>query len=295
MTIRLIPAAPLTPGQSYTVTVDNSFHAMDGSALAEPYRFTFRAQGPTLIEGYPVDSARHPTQITPNQQFELAYSGAVDLPKLANAAYLELAATCPGQRIVRLRAVEERSIATDDPPIIRQAGGYQRDRSLDSLRRVVRLTPETALPPDCSGELVAPAEMEDQRIGTVQRWSFTTHGDLKIVAFDCGQRVAFCATGPVTVVFSTPVSGTEVLRRVHLLPDTKFTVSDSTIESMTWTLNAPLQLHTAYALVADTAMRDVFGQPLQGNPAAGCRTTGYAPRSTIPTGICSSSAPASAR
>src|ERR1051325_13475 len=54
VTLRLQPKAPLTPGATYTVTVSNSFRAMDGSALAEPHRFTFRAQGPTLLGGTPV-------------------------------------------------------------------------------------------------------------------------------------------------------------------------------------------------------------------------------------------------
>src|SRR4051812_40881946 len=40
VTIRLTPAQVLPAGQRYTVTVANSFHAMDGSALKEPYTFS---------------------------------------------------------------------------------------------------------------------------------------------------------------------------------------------------------------------------------------------------------------
>src|SRR6185369_899522 len=36
-------------------------------------------------------------------------------------------------------------------------------------------------------------------------------------------------------------------------------------------------LRTTYAVVADTAMRDAFGQPLRGNPATGITTSGYQP------------------
>ena len=54
VTIRLTPASTLVPGTSYTVTVANTFRSMDGGALAEPFRFTFRVRGPTLIGGYPV-------------------------------------------------------------------------------------------------------------------------------------------------------------------------------------------------------------------------------------------------
>jgi hypothetical protein len=48
VTIRLTPTDPLLPGRTYTVSISNSFHAMDGAALAQPYRFTFRAAGPKL-------------------------------------------------------------------------------------------------------------------------------------------------------------------------------------------------------------------------------------------------------
>ena len=39
VTLRFRPAAPLAPNASYTVTVANTFAAMDGSRLREPYSF----------------------------------------------------------------------------------------------------------------------------------------------------------------------------------------------------------------------------------------------------------------
>src|SRR6266850_3365017 len=37
VTLRYLPAAPLTPGRNYMVTVANSFAAMDGSRLEQPF------------------------------------------------------------------------------------------------------------------------------------------------------------------------------------------------------------------------------------------------------------------
>jgi hypothetical protein len=112
--IRLTPSALLTPGARYTVTVANNFQAMDGSKLTETYGFTFRVRGPTLLTGYPVgppDSGRnayrgvpHAVHIAPNQRFELVYSTQVDLAKLVAASFIELNATCGGQRVVRVVA-----------------------------------------------------------------------------------------------------------------------------------------------------------------------------------------------
>jgi alpha-2-macroglobulin len=85
VTIRLRPAEALTAGARYTVTVANSFRAMDGSALAEPFRFTFRAQGPQLLMGTPVGGDTRAQHVVPNQRFDLVYTRPVDLAKLSSA------------------------------------------------------------------------------------------------------------------------------------------------------------------------------------------------------------------
>ena len=283
VTIRLRPNDALTAGTRYTVTVANTFRAMDGSALAEPYRFTFRAQGPLLLAGTPVSAEEHAWHVTPNQRFELVYSRPVDLAKLSTAAYVELSAACGGQRIIRLRATDQRRIRDDDRWNVREAGGWQRDRSLDSLRRVVLLAPEAALPRGCRGELVAPNEVEDEMLRTAARWSFDTYGDLRIVSLGCGDS-KFCPSGPISVTFSNPVRGAEVLRRVKLVPEAKFAVRDTVSESTTWVLDARLKPHVTYAVVADTAIHDAFGQGLRGNPAAAFTTTGYEPAIVHPFG-----------
>jgi len=283
VTIRLRPNDALTAGTRYTVTVANTFRAMDGSALAEPYQFTFRAQGPVLLTGTPVGADQHALHVTPDQRFALVYSRSVDLAKLSTAAYVELSAACGGQRIVRLRAAEQRRIRDDDTWQVRDAGGWQRDRSLDSLRRVVQLAPETALPRGCTGELVAPNEVDDETLRTTARWPFDTYGDLRILSLGCS-GAKFCPSGPVVVTFTNPVRGTEVLRRVKLVPELAFTVRDTVSESMAWVLDARLKPHVTYAVVVDTAIHDVFGQGLRGNPAAAFTTTGYEPAIVHPFG-----------
>jgi uncharacterized protein YfaS (alpha-2-macroglobulin family) len=292
MTIRLTPSPALTPGARYTVTVANGFRAIDGSALAEPHRFTFRVQGPTLIGGLPVSPEgrpRPPEHITPRQRFTLVYSAPVDLARLSSAAYLEFRADCSPQRIIRLQATTQRRIASDDPHNIAEAGGWRRERAADSLRRVVQLTPASELPLGCPGELVAPSELDDPGSPRYTRMSFATYGALQLRDVVCqgarqGPRQIFCPAGPLAVTFSNPVRGGEVLRRLRLFPETRFTIGDTASESTTWTLEATLKPHVGYAIIADTAMRDVFGQSLRGNPALGYRTTGYAPAIKHPFG-----------
>jgi alpha-2-macroglobulin len=286
VTIRLVPDAPLTSGQSYTVTVSTDFRAMDGSALAAPHRFTFRVRGATLLGGSPVgpigSGRRTPPpqvvrQLTPDQRFRLVYSTSVDLAALSSVAYVEMARSCGGQSIIRLTATSQRRITKDDGERLRFAGGWERNESVDSLRRLVELVPRSPLPRACSGELVAPAELGDGPERTPMRFPFETYGDLRIANASCNSGSRYCPTGPITIEFSTPVRGAEVQRRLKILPEVKFVVRDTLSESTVWTLEGALRLRSRYAVVADTALRDVFGQSLRGNPAVGIETTGYQP------------------
>ncbi|MBW8771050.1 MAG: Ig-like domain-containing protein, partial [Gemmatimonadetes bacterium] len=285
VTIRLVPTAPLPSGRSYTVTVATGFRAMDGSALGAPHSFTFRVRGATLIGGAPLgpNVGRHAPpvevvrQLTPAQHFRLVYTTAVDLAALSSSAFIELNRSCGGESIVRLTATAQRRITKDDDERLRFAGGGERDEALDSLRRVVDLVPRARLPRACAGQLVVPSEVSTRAEAEPVRLPFETYGDFRIESATCADAQTYCPTGPVRVNFTTPVRGAEVQRRLTLFPRTKFVVRDTLAESTTWTLEGTLKLRTTYAIVADTAMRDAFGQPLKGNPAVGITTTGYQP------------------
>ena len=56
-----------------------------------------------------------------------------------------------------------------------------------------------------------------------------------------------------------------------------FELGDTSDVRADWVLDATLRPHTAYAVVADAALRDKFGQALTGNPVSTITTTGYAP------------------
>jgi alpha-2-macroglobulin len=279
VTIRLTPTTTLSPGATYTVTVANSFQSMDGSALAEPYKFSFRVRGPTLIGGSP----RRGAIITQTQHFALVYSAPIDTAKLASAAFLELSPACAASRVVRMHVLSQARITKDDARVLAEAGGYGRNTKLDSLRRVITLAPDSALPHGCAGVLVAPKEVDEQLSQGYDRWDFSTFGDFTLNRLDCSDT-PYCAAGPLVVRFSTPVRGADVLHHVRVLPDTKFTIDDTTSERTEWWLQGKFKPRTTHAVVVDTSMRDVFGQALRGNPAAAFKTTGYEPSIVHPFG-----------
>ncbi|MGH7519257.1 MAG: Ig-like domain-containing protein, partial [Gemmatimonadales bacterium] len=277
VTIRLRPAVPLTPNTTYRVTVTDRFEAMDGSRLDGPYRFAFRVRGPRVLAGIPVGPDRQARFLTPAPVFELVFDAPPDPGVLARAVYLELDQRCASSGGVRLRAESQRAVTEQDRWEFRDAGGWDRDRSADSLRRVVRLLPERELPRGCGGHLVAPASLDDRGRDSLQRWPFSTFGNFRLTAAACGWSREHCPTGPLTVTFTTPVRGAEVQRHLRLTPAVPFTVSDTAEERDQWPLQGELAPRTWYGVVADTGLRDVFGQRLTGNPVATARTSGYAP------------------
>ncbi|MEZ4456439.1 MAG: MG2 domain-containing protein [Gemmatimonadales bacterium] len=283
VTLRFRPDRPFASGVTYRVTVAPSFAALDGSRLAEAHRFSFRVGGPEVLTGTPVGGGGSPQHLRADETFTLVLSSAADRSVIERLAYLAPGAGCRSSGNVRLAVVREVPIPANAPWQIREAGGWDRDRAADSLRRIVELRPVTPFPLACSGFLVLPARFDAERPGAAVRHQFSTYGPLRVVASSCGGG-GVCPTGPVQLVFSTPVRGAEVLRRVRILPETKFTVSDTAGVQASWTLWADLKPRRAYLIDVDPGLTDVFGQRLTGNPRGTATTTGYAPEVSYESG-----------
>ena len=276
VTLRFRPETPLSPGRSYTVTIANTFEAMDGSRLSEAFSYSFTVSGPQLLTGLPVSSGEYPRFLGPDATFEVVYSAPLDRNALRGLAYLDFDKQCSRPGVIKLNASEQRPISEQDSWQYREAGGWDRDRAADPLRRVVELVPERKLPLACAGELVVPSAIDPEGTKPFARWGLRTYGPFGLTEANCASG-EYCPIGGVRVRFSTPVRGAEVQRHLSLLPPAEFTVSDTTEESANWDLEATLLPHTSYALVAAAGLRDIFGQRLTGNPASGFRTTGFAP------------------
>ena len=285
ITLRFTPAAPLNPATTYRVTVSSDFAAMDGSKLEKPYTFTFRVHGTISLAGAPAGPNGETRFLKPDAQFEVVWSTPVELGDVAKRVYLQFDSDCP-VLLVRLRAVSQRPIKDDDSWQYREAGGWQRDRNGDALRRVVRLTPLTPLPRGCRGFLAVPSELDPEGTSPYVRWRFATYGPFQLISATCGWYSATCPAGPTRIEFSTPVRGAEVLRGVHMLPRVPFEIRDTSEELSTWVLEASLKPRTGYAVIVDTlVLRDVFGQKLTGNPVKAFGTTGYDPVVTYDYGM----------
>ena len=277
VTIRLKPVAPLRPGATYAVTVNPGFAALDGSHLAEPYRFAFRVSGPRVLSGLPVGPDASPKFLTPNQKFTLALSAPADPQAITRVVSLELGAGCSRLGAVKLVVVSQTVIGDSAAWQLRDAGGWDRDRAADSLRRAVTLAPAEPLPLRCAGALVTPTRIDDQSPGEFRRWPFATYGAFRVDTTSCGSGERLCPAGPIQLAFSTPVKGADLLRALKILPALKFNLVDTAEIQERWTVWADLKPKTGYLVDVDPSLVDAFGQRLTGNPRGTVVTTGFSP------------------
>jgi uncharacterized protein YfaS (alpha-2-macroglobulin family) len=284
VTLRFRPSAPLPASASFTITVSDRFEAMDGSRLSQPFIHSFRVRGSRILAGAPVGPSERGRYLTPDSRFDLVVDAPVDSAVVNRSVHVEFNRLCSAPGAVRLRLEDQRPITPEDRWDFREAGGWDRDRAADPLRRVIRLAPRTPLPRGCSGHLVVPASFDDRGRADPRRWELSTYGPLRVTAARCSWGGTVCPTGPAMVRFSTPVRGGEVLRGVRLRPEVKFSIADTADIRADWVLEAELRPRTGYAVVVDRALTDAFGQRLSGNPVATMTTTGYAPAVDYPSG-----------
>jgi uncharacterized protein YfaS (alpha-2-macroglobulin family) len=289
VTLRFTPTRPLTAGTTYTVTVDTGFTAMDGARLATPYTWSFQVRGPKLLTGLPVgpgyygDRDRRTSDLVqPRDTFFLALSREVPRELVERTAFFEVDRGCAsGRQVVKAVVASQVAIGTEGPWQFREAGGYGRDRRADSLRRIITLVPQASLPLNCAASLVIPTYFDDAGTELPGRYPFRTYPPLALVPCTNNGRIVPCdagPTGPITIQFTTPVRGSEVLRHVTVLPGTPVAVDDTTEVSTSWRITqAPLKPRTGFAISVDTLLRDAFGQRVSGNPVVVSVTTGYSP------------------
>ncbi|HEV8195654.1 MAG TPA: MG2 domain-containing protein [Gemmatimonadales bacterium] len=247
---------------------------MDGSSLAEPFQFEFRVRGPRVLAGLPAGPDQQARFLPANPRFQIVLSGSADPALLARLIYLEMNRACASPGVIALKPGAEAPIPDDAPWQFKEAGGYERERSADGLRRVVTLTPERPLPYGCVGDLVVPEAIDAEKPGKLTRWGIQAYGKFELTQADCRGNT-FCPNGPIALTFSTPVKGADLLRHLTVLPKVDFGIPDTTEVSDRWVVSVQLKPRTGYLVRVDSTLRDTFGQPITGYPVKTVVTTGY--------------------
>src|SRR4051794_6380769 len=138
VTLRFRPDRPLPANSAYTITVSDRFEAMDGSRLPAPYVHRFRVRGPRIVAAQPISRGGGTPFLPPDARFELVVDAPLDTAEANASVYLEFNRFCRQAGVVRLRIEDQRPVREDDRWDFREAGGWDRDRTADPQRRVVR-------------------------------------------------------------------------------------------------------------------------------------------------------------
>jgi alpha-2-macroglobulin len=283
ITLRFVPAAPLVAGAEYQVTVSNNFLALDGSRLEAPLRFAVKARSPSALAGDPVGEYTA-VFVGMRPTFKILLTDPTDAAQFASLSSIAMAGACGGARI-GMRLLGMRLVSEQDPLHLQYQGmrDYRfRGDTLRDRRRVIELQPNADLPRACRGQLYVP--FRERYPADSSAWTFRTYGPLTVSASACNPPNA-CAGSGIHLEFSTPVRGTEVLRRLRTTPLLSLAVHDTAAELPTWLLKGRLDPNRSYTVVLDSLLTDVFGQQLRREFRQTLTTGSYAPAAAYPAGV----------
>ncbi|MDQ2667992.1 MAG: MG2 domain-containing protein, partial [Gemmatimonadota bacterium] len=212
-------------GASYEVRIDPMLRSADGLALAQRLQHVVSVRMPRMLGIFAsmtdadVDTIFHPVAV---------FDGAFDLARLQGRVWFVPQTDCRTTDSVALKAVRVRRVSDSlDSWAVREAGGYDRDRRLEFLRRVVEFADVGPLKRGCRGELRLQKVVGDSAI---HRERLVVHAPFRFAGVTCpdgdqgtsshsfasAARPAGreCNRGPVTIDFTNPVTADEVRARV---------------------------------------------------------------------------------
>lgn len=240
------PSAGRLPGATaFQVEVPAGTRALDGSALAEPYRFAFETPRPELVRSEPYEGQ---DGVKPGEPIELFFNQPIALPELSRHLTLS-AVRGDSRRTLRYQA------SYPDPA---------------SPKRVV-LRPEQPLPVAHTIRVALSAELRGQEgplpLGEPQQIQFETYGPLVLRNVGCSENPdGRCAPGSGWwLEFSNPVPIGAIQRALAVEPAVALRWYDGDAPDTPVTnlhVEGAFRAGQSYTLSLDGGLRDVYGQAL---------------------------------
>jgi hypothetical protein len=289
-TLRVTPMEPLTPGRTYRIIVDTPLVALDGAALESPAVVRAHVAPVTRRQLLPELYADGESLIDPHGTLRLVMRGAVDSATWAHAISVRVdrSAGCAAD-LHRYTLVRQRLPSADEwvtDTFERPTNGGRR---IDTLTRVLEYRPDTPLPSDCRGVL----EVPDAQAGLPDRTDTTGATALAVPAERYRVRTARpfqldplapCRSLPCAVPGAVYVGFTVSAQRSAMPPlrvqpagvgSPQPTSSFGTRAG--WMLPTSAQPGELVRVLADTALRDMFGRTLVGENAWSVRVPDRTP------------------
>ncbi|MCA9537857.1 MAG: alpha-2-macroglobulin, partial [Myxococcales bacterium] len=251
-TIEFVPDRPAPLATAYTVRVPAGLVALDGGTLADEHHFSFETARPRPLHGSPVNAWSPYRFARSDEVFEVYF----DQPLVR--ATLDAGIVIRGPQAdtpVEIMAIEPQG--KPDPVT-----------SVVTDRRVlVRFKPKRPLTLDAEHELVFAPTLRGEEGPLTPKdevvWPFRTYGPLVATFVGCKSWYGACASGPLTVEFSTPVT-TKALKAALAVepPVDLYWSDDEQAESTTWAISGAWQPASRYRIRL-AGLTDTFGQRLE--------------------------------
>ncbi len=266
-TVEFVPEKPAPLATVFTVRVPGGLTALDGTRLADEYRYTFETARPRPISGSPVNAWNDFALVRADQPFAVIF----DQPLVEETLSAGIVIRGPkADTPVKIVAVER---------LADEAGGAGNSISAD--RRVrVRFEPVTPLALDAAHELVfTPALKSAQGPLTAEgevAWKFRTYPPLTVSFIGCKSWSGRCPDGPLSIWTSTPVTAGALKKALTIDPAVKIAwPDDEKLERSRWVLSGDFGPERSYAVVI-SGLVDTFGQTVERHPGT-FRTGSYEP------------------
>ena len=281
--LTFVPARPLPVSSSFTVTVPAGVQALDGTALAEAYSFSFETPRVRVARSDPWNGARWRK---PQSPVDLWFNQPVDPAELERRAQFT-ATTSDGTAVeVRGRAAvgHERGRAEPQPGVEPPAD----EGALDPRHLV--LTPVEPLPYGADVTLTISAELRGLQgnlpMGEPYQITYLTYGEFSFEGIGCSvSAYGGCSpAGGFHLEFSNPVKRGDVLRHLRVTPEVRLPDDPEWADEEQRAdvyFSAPLQPETTYKVSIEPGLQDVFGQTLGGTRAREFHTGSYPPMARL--------------
>jgi alpha-2-macroglobulin len=263
--LRFVSQAPtLPPATAYTVEVPAGTRSVDGSALAQPFRFAFETPRPAIVSSSPGNGER---DLDITTALTLEWNQPVDPARLTASAVLSAAKAGEKPRPIPFVA----------------------ERPNPQYAKKVVIRAKTPLPKNSEIGFQVPETFVGQGgplpSGTVQTISFRTYEPLSVTSLACYRETPHrdCAHfAPVELVLSTPVRLSEARRALHVTPPlAKRAGTDESEFTTVLDLGTGVQAGTTYTVTLDGSLRDKYGQSLGQAVTRSIRIDDYFPRAEI--------------
>ena len=261
-TLRIIPDEPLQPGTRLSLHID-SLTAPDGTRLNAPWARELRVRQPTIVGSHPFLRPGYPTALDPTGRILLRMNGAIDTAVMARSARLEPTpgTECAARASSLLFRVAVRSPDSTDPwTLNHDYGVVARDSIERRFDRIIELTPLMRPMESCSYDLVL--RLPDEGTLSDIRYRVATSGPFSVHA-QCSNPWD-CAASPqhLDLVFSAPVSWSELRRTLRVRPEGRLSLPDSGPPQTAWRLRMRATPGDTLGVDFMEDLQDTFGRAL---------------------------------